>query len=110
MAALDSEQNLKAFAAWRDGGQSAQPNVARRVADERQCTTQELGRGEALLAFELEFEEFEPGVGCAGCEEAMVFDAGLAGFGEDRLSRSRLGHAMHDQLFCHRAVNAPGQG
>src|SRR5271157_383269 len=55
------------------GTHSTQP----RAGCER-ISMEEFGGRETLSAFELEFEQFEPGVFGAGCEETMVFDAELA--------------------------------
>ena len=65
LAALDGHENLEGgFAGWRDWQASGtQPNRA--LAGERD-SAQKLGCSEALFAFELDFEEFQPGVSGAG--------------------------------------------
>jgi hypothetical protein len=44
---------------------------------------EEFRGGEALLAFELNFKELQPGVFSAGDEEAVVFDVDLSGLREN---------------------------
>jgi hypothetical protein len=45
-----------------------------------QCdSTKKFGCREALFAFELHFDELQPGVSGAGHQQTMVFNANLAG-------------------------------
>jgi len=52
-----------------------------RASGERH-STQKLGCRKALLAFELNFEKFLPGVLGAGDKKTVVFDVNLAGSGD----------------------------
>jgi len=50
----------------------------------------EFGGGETLFTFELNFEEFEPGLSGAGCEQAVVFHAQLAGLGAAEAEKGKV--------------------
>ena len=81
LAALDGQKNLEGrFARWRNAGighlsLTVQP---KRASAASRRSAQKFGGGEALFAFELEFEEFQPSIFGAADEQTMVFDADLA--------------------------------
>ena len=67
--------------------------------------------GEPLLAFELKFEEFEPGVAGAGGEEALAFDVDLAVLGWDGCGvRCGRGEPVDDELFALEGREGAGPG
>jgi len=74
---------------------------------------QKLGCLKALLAFKLNFEQFEPGILGAGNKKAAAFDMDLTGLGRGGSCKGgsvRDAHAVNDQLpACKRSESAgPG--
>ena len=111
LAPLNRQQNLKCrLARWGDvlrffGAVFMLPShasVPPRALGQR-VSAQKLGCRQPLLAFELNFEEFEPGLARAGSKQPVASrrESGPAALQIGAEMRNHLsnGHAMHNQFF-----------
>ena len=114
MAAFNGHENLKCgLAGWRDRRASAaQPSRACSPASG--VAAQKLRGGQPLLAFELNFDQFEPGLAGAGDEEAMILDMRSVPAARDPGAAMRRASATAMRcaisFLPSSVVNAPGQG